>query len=85
MPGFYQNMKTRLRTPQQGADTIVWLCLSPNAFKQKSGSFFQDRKAVSKHLPLAWTNHSQEQEHAFIKKLEQISYDILGSSFNNPL
>lgn len=85
MPSFYQSMKTRLRTPQQGADTIVWLCLSPDAFKQKSGSFFQDREAVSKHLPLAWTNHSQEQEHVFIRKLEQISHDILGSSFNNPV
>lgn len=41
MPGFYEKMKTRLRTAEEGADTLVWLALSEAALKQTSGLFFQ--------------------------------------------
>lgn len=43
MPDFYEKMKTRLRTEEQGADTVVWLTISPAAVKHPSGLFFQGR------------------------------------------
>lgn len=41
MPDFYLSMKERLRTPEQGADTVVWLAVSEAAVTNPSGSFFQ--------------------------------------------
>nr|CAD7198707.1 unnamed protein product [Timema douglasi] len=41
MPDFYQRMKDRLRTAEQGADTAVWLAISDTALKHPSGLFFQ--------------------------------------------
>ena len=41
MPDFYEKMKTRLRTTEEGADTIIWLALSEAALKQPSGLFYQ--------------------------------------------
>ncbi len=46
--GFFKKMERRLRKPEQGADTIVWLLGSKN--KPKSGGFYFDRKVVSKNL-----------------------------------
>ena len=43
MPDFYEKMKTRLRTTEEGADTIIWLALSEAALKQQSGLFYQGR------------------------------------------
>lgn len=34
-------MKDRLRTAEHGADTAVWLAISPAALQQPSGLFFQ--------------------------------------------
>uniref|UniRef100_A0A672NMR3 Dehydrogenase/reductase SDR family member 12-like n=1 Tax=Sinocyclocheilus grahami TaxID=75366 RepID=A0A672NMR3_SINGR len=41
MPDFHSSMKERLRTPEQGADTVVWLAVSEAAGKNPSGHFFQ--------------------------------------------
>ena len=41
MPDFHAKMKTRLRTVEEGADTIIWLAISEAAIKQQSGLFFQ--------------------------------------------
>lgn len=48
LPGFYRLMKPLLRTPEQGADTIVWLAASPRA-KGGDGAFWHDRAPRSKH------------------------------------
>jgi len=54
MPDFYAKMKDKLRTVEQGADTIVWLAASEAVRRDNdSGLFYQDRKAVSEHLPLS--------------------------------
>lgn len=39
-------MKDKLRSPSQGADTAVWLAVSPAALEQQSGLFFQGRNFV---------------------------------------
>lgn len=43
LPGFYRRLGDQLRTPQQGADTIVWLASSPEA-RRTSGRLFLDRR-----------------------------------------
>ncbi|CAF1164579.1 unnamed protein product [Adineta steineri] len=73
MPSFYAKMQTRLRTPEQGANTLVWLCcLKDVANRYINGEFFQDRTVVSKHLPLAWTKSSNEEEERFMSNLDEI-------------
>ncbi|MDI3258582.1 MAG: SDR family NAD(P)-dependent oxidoreductase [Sinobacteraceae bacterium] len=44
LPAFHRAMHPFLRTPEQGADTIVWLAASPQAGKS-SGDFWLDRRA----------------------------------------
>ncbi|CAN0082868.1 unnamed protein product [Lampetra fluviatilis] len=73
MPEFHRRMKGRLRTEEQGADTAVWLALSPAARAHPSGLFFQDRKAVATHLPLAWTRSSDAEAQRLMGKLEEIA------------
>merc|ERR1711911_51253 len=41
MPDFYEKMKNRLRSAEQGADTAVCLAISDGALKHSSGLFFQ--------------------------------------------
>lgn len=73
MPQFYQMMRDRLRTAEQGADTVVWLALSSAAKATASGLFFQDRRVVPTHLPLAWTSSSQEEIQVFRGQLETLA------------
>ncbi|XP_056466705.1 DHRS-12_like_SDR_c-like domain-containing protein [Gadus chalcogrammus] len=62
-----------LRTPEQGADTAVWLAVSDAAATMPSGHFYQDRKMVSAHLPLAWTRSSSLEEQKFMSSLEDLA------------
>eukprot|EP01137_Pigoraptor_chileana_P007854 Opistho-2@53962 len=73
MPGFYEKMKDRLRSATQGADTVVWLCASKDISKGDNGQFFEDRKVVPIHLPLAWTRSSAEEEAKFLKYLTDLA------------
>uniref|UniRef100_A0A8C9SV97 Dehydrogenase/reductase 12-like a n=1 Tax=Scleropages formosus TaxID=113540 RepID=A0A8C9SV97_SCLFO len=73
MPDFYQSMKNKLRTPEQGADTVVWLAVSEASAAKPSGRFFQDRKMIPTHLPLAWTHSSLEQKERFMTLLEELA------------
>ena len=41
MPDFHKKMQGKLRTAEQGADTLVWLALAENVEKHPGGSFFQ--------------------------------------------
>jgi NAD(P)-dependent dehydrogenase (short-subunit alcohol dehydrogenase family) len=43
LPRFHRTMKPWLRTPQQGADTVVWLAASPQSAKSR-GDFWLDRR-----------------------------------------
>jgi hypothetical protein len=42
-------MRKRLRTPEQGADTLVWLAVAPPALLP-SGQFWFDRAPQPTHL-----------------------------------
>ena len=48
LPGFTRVVGPLLRTPAEGADTIVWLAAAPDA-AEISGLFFLDRRARAKH------------------------------------
>ncbi len=48
IPGFHRVMKHRLRSWDEGADTIVWLAATPEA--PPSGRFYFDREEAPTHL-----------------------------------
>jgi len=41
MPSFHRRMEGRLRTPEEGADTVVWLSIAKRVINFPSGTFFQ--------------------------------------------
>lgn len=43
LPGFYRLMRPVLRSPTQGADTIIWLATAPDV-ASRSGALFLDRR-----------------------------------------
>ena len=44
MPSFREKMINKLRTPEQGADTLVWMCCCPNLEQSfENGAFFQGK------------------------------------------
>jgi len=47
MPIFYRYLKHRLRTPKQGADTILWLALTKNQYS--GGKLWFDRSEAPEH------------------------------------
>jgi NAD(P)-dependent dehydrogenase (short-subunit alcohol dehydrogenase family) len=48
LPSFSRIVGPLLRTPEEGADTIVWLAAAPEA-AELSGLFFSDRRPRAKH------------------------------------
>ncbi|KAM4559428.1 dehydrogenase/reductase SDR family member 12 [Odontesthes bonariensis] len=73
MPSFHAKMQSKLRTEAMGADTIVWLAASAAASKQPSGLFFQDRKAVATHLPLAFSRATPQEEEKLQAALDEVA------------
>ena len=53
LPRFYRAARPILLTPQQGADTLVWLAAMPPE-RLGSGRFWHDRRPRPEH-PLPWT------------------------------
>ena len=64
LPGFRRVTRPILLSPEQGADTIVWLATAPHA-RLGSGRFWHDRRARPEH-PLSWT---REKDPAAARKL----------------
>jgi dehydrogenase/reductase SDR family protein 12 len=56
LPRFYQATRPLLRTPAQGADTIVWLGAADGP-AQHPGRFWHDRRSRPVHL-LPWTRET---------------------------
>merc|ERR1712172_481497 len=78
-PEFHAKMKDKLRTVEQGADTIVWLALSKVALENSNGLFYQDRQPVSTHLPMAWSRSTPDECKQLMEKLKQIAFDAHGN------
>ena len=83
LPGFYNSMKGKLRTPEQGADTIVYLiCLE--AAKLEPGAFYFDRKPTAKHIKMGFTQYSEKDVEKLAKKLDAMACEAsVHGSFRN--
>ncbi|XP_038985162.1 dehydrogenase/reductase SDR family member 12 [Phoenix dactylifera] len=72
LPGFSEKLSGKLRTSEEGADTVIWLALQPKE-KLASGAFYFDRAEAPKHLPFAGTASSHAVIDAIIDKLCALS------------
>jgi dehydrogenase/reductase SDR family protein 12 len=86
LPHFYKVTRPLLRTPAQGADTIVWLGAATEPGRS-SGRFWHDRRQRPTHL-LPWTREtSQERERLFAECVALSGSDVaptLGASRSDP-
>ncbi|GKU90739.1 hypothetical protein SLEP1_g4695 [Rubroshorea leprosula] len=57
LPSFEKKFSGKLRTSEEGADTVIWLALQPKE-KLVSGAFYFDRAEAPKHLMFAGTRQS---------------------------
>lgn len=71
LPQFSNALAGKLRTSEEGADTVVWLALQPKD-KLQSGSFYFDRAEAPKHLPLAFTNYSVDEINPIVGSLRSL-------------
>jgi NAD(P)-dependent dehydrogenase (short-subunit alcohol dehydrogenase family) len=71
LPGFHRVLAPLLRTPEQGADTIVWLGSAPQA-SQVSGSFWFDRARRTTHL-VGWGTESEQDRRRLWTEIERLS------------
>jgi dehydrogenase/reductase SDR family member 12 len=71
LPRFHRLMASRLRTPQEGADTAVWLAACAR-IEGRSGAFWFDRAAVTTHL-LPWTRESAAERRELWELCEQLA------------
>jgi hypothetical protein len=71
LPRFHRLARSILRTPAEGADTVVWLAASPAA-RAWSGCFFFDREPRRTHL-LSYTRESQSDRRALWELCERLS------------
>ena len=68
LPGFHRLMRTVLRTPEEGADTIVWLAAATEA-GTVSGRLFLDREPRTTHL-LSRTREDADERDKLMAYLE---------------
>jgi NAD(P)-dependent dehydrogenase (short-subunit alcohol dehydrogenase family) len=68
LPNFYRVARTILRSPAEGADTIVWLVASPRA-GEKTGGFYFDRAPRSAYW-LPFTRESERERRELWRRVE---------------
>jgi NAD(P)-dependent dehydrogenase (short-subunit alcohol dehydrogenase family) len=71
LPRFHRVMRHVLRTPAEGADTVVWLVASPRG-REHTGRFFFDRKPRATHL-LPFTRESEAERRALWELCERLT------------
>ena len=71
LPTFNLIMQPLLRTPEQGADTIVWLAAAPDPARS-SGRFWFDRREVPTHM-LESTKETRAEREALWSNLVEIT------------
>lgn len=74
LPGFNRFMGPLLRTPEQGADTMVWLAAAPEA-AEISGEFLLDRTPRDTHM-VARTRETPTERRLLWDRLEQLSVGV---------
>jgi dehydrogenase/reductase SDR family protein 12 len=59
MEWFNKKMEGNLRSPEEGADTVVWLaCSDETMIDEHPGKFWFDRNVVRQHMTMAWTKET---------------------------
>lgn len=71
LPGFHARLKKILRTPDQGADTIVWLAASKEAGRS-SGLFWMDRRP-HETVVIPGTGESAQERRMLREKLHRLT------------
>ena len=71
LPRFYKATRPLLRTPAQGADTIIWLGAAAEP-GQRSGGFWHDRRERPTHL-LPGTGETQEERESLWAQCVRLS------------
>ncbi len=71
LPGFYKLTKPFLRSPGQGADTMVWLAAAEDSMA-RSGDFFLDRLPRPTHK-LSRTRETQEEREALWREITALA------------
>lgn len=74
LPTFFGLMKNRLRTPEEGSDTILWLLLTGKNIS--SGGFYFDRKIISPYIT-NYFNPSKKERMLLLKKMNEILDKVL--------
>jgi NAD(P)-dependent dehydrogenase (short-subunit alcohol dehydrogenase family) len=70
LPRFRGLLRSVLRTPEQGADTIVWLGAAPSG-ELGSGRFWHDRRSRPVHL-VPWTRENAGDRAALWARCEEL-------------
>jgi len=69
IPGFHKAFKDKLRTVEQGADTVVYLAVAPQE-DVVGGAFYLDRRVQKKHLALGVTKYSKQAVDRLAERLD---------------
>ncbi|KAK2982319.1 hypothetical protein RJ640_029728, partial [Escallonia rubra] len=72
LPSFSKSFSGKLRSSEEGADTIIWLALQAKE-KLASGSFYFDRAEAPKHLTFAATRDSHAAINSIVDSLRSLS------------
>ena len=78
LPGFHRIMRSFLRTPAEGADTIVWLAASARG-REQTGRFFLDREPRRTHF-LPFTRETAEERAALWSLCERYTATDAGGT-----
>lgn len=76
MPDFYERMTGKLRTPEQGADCILWATAAKAAMELHSGSFVEDRHTTQEHVLWAGTRTRPLEVEKLIRYLDNCSQQV---------
>ncbi|XP_038046445.1 dehydrogenase/reductase SDR family member 12-like [Patiria miniata] len=81
MPTMYEQTKNGIaRTPEQGADTMVWLAIAEAVKHQANGQYYLDRKATPRYLPNKAPQCTENEMQTLMDSLEKIAADIRGKA-----
>lgn len=82
LPRFHKLLKPILRSPDEGADTIVWLASEPE-LENRSGALFFDRRARRTHV-LPNTRIRDEERSQLWSELEALATTDLATAGDSP-
>ena len=77
-PTFHRLSRPLLRTPEQGADTIVWLSAAAEPARS-TGGFWHDRRRRPTHR-VPWTRESADERQALWTACERLTSDDRGAT-----